>query len=239
MKTAVLVLGAVLVAGVTVSAHCSTSQVMSASQMSRNERTMIHKIVTNAERERIRRMQGATPEDSDIIIRVEESAVKELMGFRFFRGYDVQFDPAWIYIVALDASGQVFRVRGFETNEYADITQRWVSSVPTIADDEAFLVVNGYFELVEQWSPGIVKTPQEIEAVKNAIAANSVEEHTSSDFMPAGPRIMRSDGSLIVVATVFDAGSLRTECVEVILSEDGGLEVASRFVVIDQPRYRY
>ena len=151
------------------------------------------------------------------------------MGLRFYRGYNAASDPAWIYFMAADKRGRIYRIGGFDASDYSQLVQRWIGRTRMVNEQAATEIVSAYFKYVEQWRPGVVHSPRDARLLPTAKA-----QRCGSIY----PRVHaeRTRDKTTVSAVVFDEMTVGIECVQVELSQTRGLIVSSRIVI--SPRAR-
>jgi hypothetical protein len=192
-------------------------------------------LVRDAETARIAGTIGSSrdgsPETLDgwVNIVVEPLAASAVAGFRFHRAYNTVVDPAWIYVVATDGQGGVYRIGGFGTevgaNEYSRLVRRWFERSKEMNDGAILDIVASYFRHVEGWSQGVVR------------GSGDARRLPATARACAKPRITRRRADEVFVNVVlYDVVSGGLQCAEVELSAEHGFVVASRVVIAEGTR---
>src|SRR5205823_94871 len=124
---------------------------------------------------------------------------------RFYRGYNASSDPAWIYFMALDGHGRIYRIGGFPTNDFSSMVSRWLKKTPVITNQAAIEVTSTYFKYLEGWLPGVVSSPADA-------ALLPLEAHKCGAIYPE-VHACRTLRETTISAILFDERSLGTQCV--------------------------
>lgn len=197
-------------------------------------RTAVIHAVTEAERERLRKMFGMANEvgtADDWIDVIVDAEIVEVGGVRFYLARNDRVDPPVNYAIARTLTGTLFKLGGFDNRESEfDRLIRELAVTHSVSDPrDAVGLSDAYFQFVEQWTPGI---PEERHATP-LLRRQSIPCIEHSDNFAF---VKEEDDGTRVVAVLFDSPSGRVECVEVTLSLARGFSVVRRTVLVARSR---
>lgn len=221
----------VLLAVLTLSTGYTTADNDSCTQpgpgrLSTSHRQQVESLVIGAERTRVDTHDVGR---DSVLIKIEDDPFERVGSIAFYRAYDKLTIPAYVYVVAIDATGKLYRIRGFIDREFDSLLRNW--STDESGSEVAGPVdwVAAYFLTTELWEPGVVRTPEQDLGLRVALSG---EELPSERMIALEPLTTERRARLLIFnLTLHDTRSGRVERVEVAISPSSGIEVRSRHVV--------
>ena len=179
------------------------------------------------------------PIDSRVSITIESVDAGALRGYRVYRGYNSNIDPAWIYTVAIGQRCEVYRLGGFEGDDFS----RMVGTLlPGATEDELLDLVKAYYHHVQGVDPGPLRNSKEVAAARKAISTSpalSTAERDRALRKISVPQVQSIDEGRRIAVSIFDSRSLRLEKNDVRLSVKDGLAVEGKEIILDRYRLTY
>lgn len=197
---------------------------------------LMSQIRAMVEREEVARyliaQRKGSPQDW-VRVKVEPEPLSQSLGVRFFRAYNQSIDPPIIYVVAVDADGDLYPIGGFRESSFSLLVKRWATEDSPLTESDVQAMIGDYFRMVEGWQPGIVDSLTDRAELADA---SKFASHCVCTSSPHERPIRIEDlgqGAARLKGLLFDAASSRLECVDVEISAAKGLVIVSREVLVD------
>jgi hypothetical protein len=218
--------------------HNSATDEQNMPQINGDAREAVERLVRAQETKFFRGVLGG---DADvepwITLSIEPHDPATFLMFNVYSAHNTVISPPVERLVAVGEDGSAYRLRGFAENDYTDL----VTSIPGPFEAELALeIARGFFALVEDWKPGVLETAQDVsEARQRITAALSVEDDQDQELADSldEPVFLESGVGFRIRAFVFDAHTLRTEKITVLIDPRDGVLLEGREVLIDSKSF--
>jgi len=215
---------------------------VASAELQGDEAALLGQIVINYERERLRaHVESRSETTVDIEERwidmvVEKQAVGEVLGVKLFRAFNRLVDPVWYYVVGIDRNPEsIYRLRGFSEAEFPELVLDNLRTEGNQDKDRLLEVVAVYFDVIEGWDPGVVRSQSQLAAAQHVVSADSVSLPEAIGGLSL-PTLEHDRERHRIKGFLFDTLARRLDYFEIEISRQEGFAIVARETIAGRPR---